>query len=214
MQCTHASFLSHMLSSNLYGPALAQLQRQREVGAFGSGAMELDRPGAPAHAHLLSATAKVMSIENEPLSGFAGPDLQEQQAAERPKNYAGHSAVHHITCHRQRGLLIALAIRLTLTWQLFAISIWLPVCIFCSPALAQLVVGAVNRAVQLHQGLPDDRLVPADAHHTSGATIESTGLPRHSIIMTHMTSNLLRHIKKLSSSSELGHEYEKYPDSR
>ena len=49
--------LSRTLLCNLYGPPLAQLQRQREVGAVGSRAVELDRPGAPAHAHRLSAAA-------------------------------------------------------------------------------------------------------------------------------------------------------------
>ena len=45
------------------------------------------------------------------------------------------------------ALLNVLAIRHTSVWLLAAISIWLPVCIFCGPALAQLLEGAVHRAI-------------------------------------------------------------------
>ena len=45
------------------------------------------------------------------------------------------------------ALLNVLAIRHTFVWLLAAISNWLPVCIFCGPALAQLLEGAVHRAI-------------------------------------------------------------------
>ena len=101
------------------------------------------------------------------------------------------------------ALLDVLAIRLTLVWLLIAISSKLPVCIFCGPALAQLLVGAVHRAIQLHQGLLDDGLVPANAHHASGATSKSTGSTYHSSAMTHATMQHPDKIEALSSSSGL-----------
>ena len=70
---------------------------------------------------------------------------------------------------------------------LIAISSKLPVCIFCGPALAQLLVGAVHRAIQLHQGLFDDGLVSADAHYASGATSKRTGSTHRSSALTHAT---------------------------
>ena len=71
MQRTHTSRLSRPLSCNLYGTPLAQLQRQREVGTFGSGPMELDWPRAPAHAQLLSGTAGLGDTDL-PISHCAG----------------------------------------------------------------------------------------------------------------------------------------------
>ena len=85
------------------------------------------------------------------------------------------------------ALLDVLAIRLTLVWLLIAISSKLPVCIFCGPALAQLLVGAVHRAIQLHQGLFDDGLVSADAHYASGASSKRNGSTHCSSAMTHAT---------------------------
>ena len=64
MQRTRISCLSCMLSCNLYGPPLAQLQRQRETGAVSGGAMELDRPGTPVHAQLLSGTAGLSNADH------------------------------------------------------------------------------------------------------------------------------------------------------
>ena len=39
-----------------------------------------------------------------------------------------------------------------------------PVCIFCGPSLAQLLVRPEHRPLQLHQSFPDDWLVPANIH--------------------------------------------------
>ena len=83
------------------------------------------------------------------------------------------------------ALLDVLAIRQV--WLLIGTSIKLPVSIFCGPALAQLLVGAVHRAIQLHQGLFYDGLVSADAHYASGATSKRTRLTHRSSAMTHAT---------------------------
>ena len=81
MQHTYTSLLSGRLSSNLYGLSLAQLQQQRQVGAFSSGAMELNRPEAPAHVYLLSATAGSLAIYISLSTVLRGPGLQESQLA-------------------------------------------------------------------------------------------------------------------------------------
>ena len=97
----HPSPLLH-LSCNCYRPPFAQLQRQREIGTVGSGAMELDWPWAPARG-ACSASQQGLATQISLSPAWWGPELPEQLSAQRLlRTDASNSTVSHITRHGHR----------------------------------------------------------------------------------------------------------------